>query len=124
MCRSISSQGLWEYRRPSIEKIECNMDRQTRIRLVCGLAVTLIGIFVAVIGVPLFASLLWPDISGVSDSDGMIESFTQAAQFARIMRTVSLISLLVSCVAFIYCLVVLARWFIVSAESPSKPRGD
>ena len=100
------------------------MDRQTRIRLVCGLAVTLIGIFVAVIGVPLFASLLWPDISGVSDSDGMIESFTQAAQFARIMRTVSLIFLLVSCVAFIYCLVVLARWFIVSAESPSKPRGD
>jgi hypothetical protein len=103
--------------------MDFNMDRQTRIRLVCGLAVTLFGIFVAVIGVPLFASLLWPDMVGVTDADGMIESFTQAAHIAQIMRTVAMISLLVSCVTFIYCLVVLARWFIASAEAPSKPRG-
>lgn len=123
MSCSIIDQRHWGARHQSTARMECNMDRQTRIRLVCALAVTAFGIFVAVIGVPLFASLLWPDMAGVTDADGMIESFTRAANIARIMQTVSMISLLVSCVAFTYCLVVLARWFIASVEAPSKPRG-
>ena len=97
-------------------EIGTNMDRQTRIRIVIGAAVTLLGLFFAFIGAPLVAQAFWPDASSANDVDGMMQAMTQASRTAQIASRISVIALVVSLMAFVYSLAIVAIWFIKFAD--------
>ena len=92
------------------------MDRQTRIRIVIGAAVTLLGLFFAFIGAPLVAQAFGPNASGANDVDGMMQAMTQTSRAAQIANRISVIALVVSLMAFVYSLAIVAIWFIKFAD--------
>ena len=89
------------------------MDRKKRIRFVVVATVGLVNLFVAFIGAPLIAVMLWPTHAEFSaDSDSMMRSFSEAHRIANIANTISLVCLLAAGACFVYLLAGLATWFI------------
>ena len=95
------------------------MDRQTRIRIVIGAAVTLLGLFVAFIGAPVVAQLFWPNVAAAKDIADIEQTMTQSFRAAKIANRISMSALIVSLAAFVYSLAIVSAWFIKSADKPN-----
>ena len=94
------------------------MDRKTRIKLVAGLAIFSIGIFVAYFLSPLIASAFMPTASTIgdmSDIGSVMDHMGKASRTAETSRTISLVALVVSFAGLVYFAVVAASWFISAA---------
>jgi len=97
------------------------MDRSKRIRVVAVAGVGILALFVAFIGAPLVAALLWPTPDLSNDVEAFTESFAQAAETARVANTVSMVALAVAGLCILYLLVVLAGWFIGPKDTGGEP---
>jgi len=93
------------------------MDRPRRIRIVTGIGIGLLSLFVAYFGAPLVAMLFWPTPNVSGDMDSMMQSFSQASQTAAITNRVSLCALLFAGLCFTYVLIDTAIWFVGPTES-------
>ncbi len=102
---------------PSVVCQENQLDRPRRIRIVAGIGVGLVALFVACLGAPMVAMLSWPspDVSG--DPNSMIQSFSQASQAAAMMNRVSFDALLFAGLCLVFVLTDIAIWFV----GPSEP---
>lgn len=96
------------------------MDRKKRIRFVVVAAIGLLALFVAFIGAPFVAVVLWPEPDASDDVVAVMDSFNEAARTAQVANTISLVSLLVAGVCMIYLLVSLAAWFIGPSADNSE----
>ena len=103
------------------------MNRRTRIGIATGIAITLVGLFVAFVGVPLIASFFMPAApvsNGIDDigvmMDAMTDAMGTASSVAETSRMVSIFALLVALAAFVYTMFVLAMWFVNSAPTQSN----
>ena len=99
------------------------MNRRARIGIVIGVALTLVGIFIAYVGSPLIASFFMPSAvspNGIDDIGAMMDSMDTASRVAETSRKISIIALLLSLGAFVYTISVLAMWFVKSAP-PETP---
>jgi len=99
------------------------MDRKKRIQVVVVAAIGLVALFVARIGAPLVAILVWPSPNLSGDTEAIMESFSHAARTAQIVNTISIASLGLAGVCMIYLLVMLAAWFIGPPESETNQNG-
>ena len=89
------------------------MDRPKRIRLVTAIGIGIGFLVVAFFGAPLIAWIIWPVNTGdIGDADAMLSSFSQASRTAYIANTVSMISLAIAGLAFLYAIIEVAIWFI------------
>ena len=98
------------------------MNRRTRIGIVIGIAITLVGVFVAFIGAPLIASFFMPSApasNGIDDIGAMMDAMGTASSVAETSRMISIVALLVALAAFVYTMFVLAMWFVKSAPTQS-----
>ena len=96
------------------------MDRSKRIRVVAVSVVGLVALFVAFIGAPLTAALLWPAPDTFNDAEAFTGSILQSAQTARVANTVSMVALVVADLCILYVLIVLAGWFIGPKETDGE----
>ena len=93
------------------------MDRPRRIRIVTGIGIGLLSLFVAYFGAPLVAMLIWPPPNLSGDMDSMAQSFSQASQIAAITNRISFCALLLAGACFTYVLIDTAIWFVGPPES-------
>ena len=98
------------------------MDRHTRISIVVGVTVTLIGFLVAFVVAPIFVDVLTPEMPPMVSLESM---FTRAAarsltaKIATVSQLVIVFASLIGASALAYTLFVFARWFVRSAPVKS-----
>lgn len=96
------------------------MKRRERIKLVAGLTVTIAGLLVAYFGAPVIARLFASTTPALNTDESMFVDFGYAMQYEMISGRISSSALLVSLVAFVYALSLLAVWFIQSAPAETS----
>ncbi len=96
------------------------MDRLRRIRIVTGIGIGLLSLFVAFFGAPLVAMLFWPTPTAVDDADSMLQSFSQASQTAVISNSISFYAMLFAGLCFTYVLIETAIWFVGRSEPDTE----
>jgi hypothetical protein len=83
--------------------------------LVAAVVVGVFAMLVAFVGAPLVATIFWPSPDVSNDVGGFVESMSAAQRIANASDLVSLGSLVVAAICFVYVLVVLnwnlAVWF-------------
>ena len=87
------------------------MNQRARIGVVTGIAITLVGVFVAYVGAPIIGSFFMPSApvsNGIDDMGAMMDAMGTAASVAETTRTISIVALLVALAAFVYTMCVLA----------------
>ena len=87
----------------TLAKREAGMSsRQGRIHVVVVFAIGIAALMIAYIAVPVVAMGFLEMPSASNDADAMIESFTSAAEVAKVGNQVSLVALMVAGASFLY----------------------